>query len=279
MPNAQWGTLFPSLTLLTAIGLAYSVISPLINGFALLAFALFWFAYKYLFIWVYDVPKVGETGGFFYYHALQHLFIGLYIQQICLCGLFFLAQNSDKSPSSIPQAALMIVLIALTAFFHVVINSGYGSLVSYLPLSLASQIGAVRNAQESTRRSEESDDRAAILGRAFSQMDGSGREVIEMAEKSGARPAVDGTFEEVDAENHLETHASGPEDFSNPHSFDHPSTYERQPIIWIPKDPTGLGEQEAKVNRESNVEATTEGAKMDEKGKVQIFKSPPDDLM
>lgn len=192
----------------------------------------------------------------------------------------------------------MIVLIALTAFFHVVINSGYGSLVSYLPLSLASQIGAVRNAQESTRRSEESDDRAAILGRgklsatdcipsvyhladngihfhcltAFSQMDGSGREVIEMAEKSGARPAVDGTFEEVDAENHLETHASGPEDFSNPHSFDHPSTYERQPIIWIPKDPTGLGEQEAKVNRESNVEATTEGAKMDEKGKVQIFK-------
>lgn len=34
------------MTLLTVIGLTYSVIAPLVSGFAFLAFALFWFVYK-----------------------------------------------------------------------------------------------------------------------------------------------------------------------------------------------------------------------------------------
>lgn len=46
MPQVQWGTLFPNMTLLTVIGLVYSVIAPLVAGFALLAFGLFWFVYK-----------------------------------------------------------------------------------------------------------------------------------------------------------------------------------------------------------------------------------------
>jgi hypothetical protein len=41
--------------------------------------------------------------------------VGLYIQQLCLCALFFLAQNSRNSPSAIPEGALMIVLIVFTA--------------------------------------------------------------------------------------------------------------------------------------------------------------------
>jgi hypothetical protein len=42
------------------------------------------------------------------------LFVGLYVQQLCLCALFFLAQNSHHSPSAIPEGALMVVLIVLT---------------------------------------------------------------------------------------------------------------------------------------------------------------------
>lgn len=50
MSNVQWGTLFPNMTLLTVIGLTYSIIAPVMNGFAVLTFAIFLFAYKYLFI-------------------------------------------------------------------------------------------------------------------------------------------------------------------------------------------------------------------------------------
>lgn len=37
---------YPSITLLTVIGLAYSIIAPFVCGFACVAFALFWFVYK-----------------------------------------------------------------------------------------------------------------------------------------------------------------------------------------------------------------------------------------
>jgi hypothetical protein len=46
LPTVAWGTLWPSMTLLTVIGLTYSIIAPLVCGFAFLAFALFWFVYK-----------------------------------------------------------------------------------------------------------------------------------------------------------------------------------------------------------------------------------------
>ena len=46
--------------------------------------------------------------------ALQHVFVGLYLQQICLATLFFLSQNTDRHPNAIPEGALMVVLIVIT---------------------------------------------------------------------------------------------------------------------------------------------------------------------
>jgi hypothetical protein len=40
--TSQW----PNMTLLTVIGLSYSIIAPLICGFAFVAFFLYWFVYK-----------------------------------------------------------------------------------------------------------------------------------------------------------------------------------------------------------------------------------------
>ena len=112
-----WGTLFPMMTQLVVITFGYSIISPVINGLAFAAFSLFYLLYKYLFTWVNDQPRSSETGGLFFPKAIQHLFVGLYIQQLCLCALFFLAQDSDKHPSAIPEGALMVVLIVFTVSF------------------------------------------------------------------------------------------------------------------------------------------------------------------
>lgn len=113
--TSTWGTLFPLMTQLVVITFGYSIISPVINGLAFAAFLLFYFLYKYLFTWVNDQPRSSETGGLFFPKAIQHLFVGLYVQQVCLCALFFLARNDDNAPSAIPEGALMVVLIVFTA--------------------------------------------------------------------------------------------------------------------------------------------------------------------
>ena len=112
--NVAWGTLWPATTLLVVIALAYSIISPIINGLVCFSFFLFYQLWKYLFLWQLEQPKSGETGGLFFPKAIQHMFVGMYIQQICLAALFFLAQDEGGHPSAIPEGALMVVLIAFT---------------------------------------------------------------------------------------------------------------------------------------------------------------------
>ena len=94
--------------------IAYCVISPVINGFGAAFFVLSALVYKYLFIWVYDQPPESDTGGMFFPKAITHVFVGIYIQEVCMCALFFLARNSDGKVSAIPQGALMVVLLVLT---------------------------------------------------------------------------------------------------------------------------------------------------------------------
>jgi hypothetical protein len=135
MRSIQWGTVFPNTTLLIVISafarptlayvllllsltpsagatfepaaIAYMNIQPVINGLACFSFFLLYFAYKYLFTWVYEqecVPApdrnvlaerapdlmqptrprscspASDTGGLFFPKAITHVFIGLYIQ-------------------------------------------------------------------------------------------------------------------------------------------------------------------------------------------------------
>ena len=136
--GVAWGTLFPSITLLVVISmssfstkidqrlmlydtaLGYSIISPIINGLACAAFFLFYQLYKYLFLYVLQQPATTDTGGLFYPKALQHIFVGLYVQQVCLCALFFLARNTADKAGAVPEGALMVVLIVITvSFFYV----------------------------------------------------------------------------------------------------------------------------------------------------------------
>ena len=75
---------------------------------------MFYQLYKYLFLYVYQQPTTTDTGGLFYPKAFQHVLTGLYVQQICLCALFFLAVDSNGSHGSVPEGALMVVLIVIT---------------------------------------------------------------------------------------------------------------------------------------------------------------------
>lgn len=78
--------------------------------------------YKYIFLWVYQQDLKSDTGGLFFPKAIQHLFVGMYVQQLCLCALFFLAQDNNKKASAVPEGALMVVLIVITVIFSLVVQ-------------------------------------------------------------------------------------------------------------------------------------------------------------
>lgn len=99
--------------LIAIVVIGYMVISPVINGFGALFFLLAALVWKYIFIWVQDEPAAKDTGGSFFPKAITHVFVGIYIQEVCLCALFFLPKG-DSGLKTLPQAILMIVLIVLT---------------------------------------------------------------------------------------------------------------------------------------------------------------------
>lgn len=95
-------------------GIAYMIISPIINGLACVTFFLFFQMYKYLYIHQLEQKPELDTGGMFFPLAMQHVFVGLYIQQICLTSLFFLSRGADGEANCIAEGALTIVMLFST---------------------------------------------------------------------------------------------------------------------------------------------------------------------
>ncbi|KAL8292653.1 hypothetical protein RQP46_001265 [Phenoliferia psychrophenolica] len=208
----------------------------------------------YLFIWVYDTPASKETGGLFYPKALSHIVVGLYIEQFCLAGLFFLARDSQGHASAIPEAALIVVLIVFTIFYQNTLNTGYAPLISNLPLSFHDRIDRVR-------RSGEEHDALLAGGATESRV-----EIDAEEEKMCAEPSEDFLKESggVPPSHRLEKHA-----------FDHPAGFEEQRIVWIPKDVHGFYEQEVLATEAAGVAVSSVGALMDAKGQCDAVRSPP----
>ncbi|CAA7259132.1 unnamed protein product [Cyclocybe aegerita] len=143
MPSADFGVILPRLSLLATIGFAYSVLSPLINLLALISYAMFYIAFKFLLDQVFDQPDEKETGGMYYPMAINNLFVGLYIEQVCLTCLLFL-KAKEAGVAAVIQAVFMLVLAILTASAHLFVHNSFSPLVEYLPMSLATKKMAQR---------------------------------------------------------------------------------------------------------------------------------------
>lgn len=246
MSSVAWGTLFPNITLLTVIGISYAIVSPIVNGFIFMGFSLFWFVYKYLFIYVMDLPAANETAGQFFPLAIQQVFVGVYIGQVFLAALFFFVQDAQGNQAAIAEGGLMIALIILTAIFHLILQRNYLPVVDYLPISLASRTAAPQ----------------AEPGTPLTPIKG------EKSQKSHDEPLI----EEVG----FQTESSLA--ISSNHEFDHPASYECLKPVWLPKDPLGLSIEAIKLLGESKIAASDEGAKMGTNGKVVVTKNPPGEV-
>ncbi|EFW98728.1 duf221 domain protein [Grosmannia clavigera kw1407] len=178
LPNISWGSFFPVYTNFACIALVYSIIAPLISIFAIITFALLWFAHRYNMIYV-NRFKI-DTGGVLYPRAINQTFTGLYFMELCLIGLFFLVRDENDDTVCVPQASIMIVALILTALYQILLNWSFGPLLRYLPITFEDE--AVLRDEVFQRALDRrmglvgddvgSDDEAATLTAADSQVTG-----------------------------------------------------------------------------------------------------------
>ncbi|KAF8456791.1 hypothetical protein BDZ91DRAFT_525406 [Kalaharituber pfeilii] len=134
LPEMKWGTFFPIYTNLACIGLVYSVISPLILIFNIITFGLFWIVYRYNLLFVTNFKF--DTGGLLFPRAINQLFTGLYVMEICLVGLFFLVRDENDRVIAFPQGIIMAIVGFLTLLYQRALNKAFGPLFTYLPITL-----------------------------------------------------------------------------------------------------------------------------------------------
>ena len=145
--SLSWGNVFPVFTNMGVIGkltsntpdqgldssltretaFTYSCISPLILGFAFVGLYLVYQAYRYNFLFVYDIEI--DTKGLVYPRALQHLLTGVYLAEICMIGLFAIK-------GAIGPVILMVIFGIGTALAHISLNEALAPLNTFLPRSL-----------------------------------------------------------------------------------------------------------------------------------------------
>ncbi|KAK6852765.1 hypothetical protein PG995_011316 [Apiospora arundinis] len=133
LPKVKWGSYFPVYTNFACIALVYSVIAPVISIFAIITFALLWVANRYSMIYVNRLAL--DTGGVLYPRAINQTFTGLYVMEICLIGLFFLVRDEEFNVACLPQAIIMIVCTFLTVLYQFLLNSSFGPMFRYLPIT------------------------------------------------------------------------------------------------------------------------------------------------
>lgn len=118
------------MLIFSALAICYSCIAPLILVFAGLGMGFIYFVYKYNLIYSYDSDI--DTKGLLYPKALMQLFVGLYMSEICLIGLF--ALHTAFGP-----LLLMILFLVFTAMIHISLSDALGPLLNNLPRTLALQ--------------------------------------------------------------------------------------------------------------------------------------------
>ena len=117
LTGVGWGSTYPKFTNLGVIALSYSLIAPLLLGFATIGFTLLWAAWRYSAIFTLGTQV--DTKGRAYAKALQQLTVGIYLSEVCLIGL--LGIGSAGSLSSIGPLVITVVLLLVTIVWHVML--------------------------------------------------------------------------------------------------------------------------------------------------------------
>lgn len=252
LASIGWGTLFPIYETLFVIALCYAIIAPLLLVFAAIGLYLFYLVHRYNLLFVSDANI--DTKGRVYPLALQHLFVGLYISQLCIIGLFAIGTGSGKG--AIGPLILMIILLIFTILYQLSLNKALKPLIDYLPKSMEAE----------ERRLLEEENMADEKGLA-------GKDGMEAAPHK--KPNFLTKFLKPHIYNDYATmRRLVPKDIAIRYepeeeatAYYAPSIKDQTPLLWIPRDPMGISRQEV-AETSKVIPITDEGAELDAKNKI-----------
>ncbi|KAF8538848.1 hypothetical protein BDD12DRAFT_840620 [Trichophaea hybrida] len=278
-----WGTVFPVYTNLCVISLSYAIIAPVVLGFATVAFGLLYFAYRYNFLFVYNINI--DTKGMVYPRALYQTLTGVYIGQICLIGLF----GVSKAPG---PAILQVIFLIFTILFQMTLSSAIQPLLESLPKNLQVEEEALLSIEEGSHYSREPKAEASKLPSAVdAERDGVADPPLDpdgdgVSGVSDPKPGLIARFlhpEKYETYQHIRKRI--PQDFPEIHytpeterdAYYNPSIIAQPPAIWIPRDAGGVSRQEV-VHTSSVNPCSDHGAIINSDGKVERHEDafPPD---
>lgn len=249
MKGISWGTVYPKLTNLTVIAIAYSCIAPLVLGFAVVGLQMFCLAYKHNLLYVIQV-KV-EPRGTCYALALQQLLTGVYLAELCLFGLFTLQDAAGP-------ATLMVILLVVTAVHHFVVNRYLNPLEKHLLLDAAAADEEGQGLLSQTRASGLPVPQK--LPATFLDPLAWLLESRVLPSKDDLRPYLQDPAEDDDVPRYTD------DEISN--AYLNPALTSKLPKVWIPRDSRGVSKNELRENEAAGVPSTDDGAELNEKGEV-----------
>ena len=112
-------------------GLIYLVIAPLILLFSSVIFGLFWVVFRYNLLYI--TISRPNIRGLLYPIALNQLFTGVYVIELCIIGLFFLVRDDYNRVICVGQAIIIIITTAITLGFQLLLNNAFAPLLRFLP--------------------------------------------------------------------------------------------------------------------------------------------------
>ncbi|KAJ5757788.1 uncharacterized protein N7511_006482 [Penicillium nucicola] len=275
-----WGTVYPAVTLLTVVAITYSCIAPLVMGFGTIGLYLFYFAYRYNFLYVSNANI--DTQGRCYTRGLQHLTVGCYLLMVCLIGLFAMASGANQI--AVGPLILEIIFLVFVILYHISMNGAMEPLLNYLPKNLEAEEEALLAAEKSNFKSDEqSDDMRAPTGSTVAVPD-NGVGNVDSAEKglTGTpstppkaniftkffQPGRYNSYHElrklVPTSEHMPTYSAEAER----DAYSHPSISSQAPLLWIPRDSLGISSQEV-AHTMRVIPITDDESWLDENCKIQ----------
>ena len=246
-----WGTVFPIYTNLCVIALTYSIIAPIVLGFATIAFGLLYFAYRYNFLFVYNIHI--NTNGMVYPRTLYQSLTGVYLGQVCLVGLF----GVSKAPG---PAILQLVFLVATILFQLTLSSAVQPLLEFLPKNLQAEEEALLSVENGDGDNGEHKQQpvAGAAGAAGAAGDtgasaSAGSDSEDHVPTDAAKPGLIAQFLHPERyESYQQIRERIPPDFpeihytpeTERHAYYNPNIMARPSAIWLPRDPAGISAQE-----------------------------------
>jgi hypothetical protein len=277
-----WGSLYPKFGNLAIIGtfsifnsrsqqltlsaITYSIIAPLVLGFATVGLGLVYLAVRYNSLYI--LSNNVDTKGAAYDKVLQQLMTGVYLAEICLIGLFAI----KTAPGPI---VLMAFFLLCTAAYHAIMRHALKPLTYHLPSSYhgEDQVGMFDTTDHRSYDYAKSGGvspvdylplagkkmtvrKASLFGRIFNPPRFKSHEAVKGL--LPARPAPQyAEEEEVDA-------------------YYNPAVTSQLPRLWIVRDEMGISRQEVKDSSEV-CHMTDEYATFNQKNKI-VWTQEPEEM-